>query len=58
MKRASYREGVAWIADNDEPLDRDEESIAGYISTILLSVLFNKDPYIVARAVLKHRRCS
>jgi hypothetical protein len=34
MTRASYRMGVAWIAENDEPSDRDPENVDGYISTL------------------------
>ncbi len=53
MKRASYRVGVQWIADNDEALDRDAESIAGYISTILLAPAER-----VARDVLRKREAK
>lgn len=54
-KRASYRKGIEWIALNDEPDDRDAENVAGYISTILLSDLFGKDPDDVARDVVRYR---
>jgi hypothetical protein len=54
--RASYRAGVRWIAENDEPLDMDVESIKGFISTLLLADLFHKDPMSVALAVLNERR--
>jgi hypothetical protein len=55
MRRASYREGVSWIAMNDEPIDTDVESIAGYISTLLLADLFGKSPDDVAADIKKHR---
>lgn len=55
MKRASYREGVEWIAVNDEPAETDINVIAELISTVLLADLFGKDPMDVARAVLKVR---
>lgn len=55
MKRASYREGVKWIAENDEPLDRDPESIAGLISVLLLADLFGVEPERVAKDVLRAR---
>ena len=63
MRRASYRDGVFWIAWNDEPTDRDADAIAGYISTLLLADLFGVDPYRVANDVLRlrqkeARRCS
>jgi hypothetical protein len=54
-KRASYREGVQWIADNDEPTSGDVEQISGQISTLLLADLFEKDPIDVARAILRVR---
>lgn len=56
MKRASYREGVTWIALNDEPLDMDPDSIAGYISTILLADLFGVEAARVAKDVLRRRK--
>lgn len=55
MKRASYRMGVKWIAREDEPRDRDPETIAGYISTLLLADLFEIDPVRVAADVLRER---
>jgi hypothetical protein len=54
-KRASYREGVAWIALNDEPDDLDAESAAEYISTTLLADLFRKDPDEVGRDIVRYR---
>ncbi len=56
MKRASYREGVAWIALNDEPTDLDPESVDGYVATLLLADLFGKEPREVAEAVVRYRR--
>lgn len=53
--RASYRKGVEWIAYNDEPFDRDVESIAGYISTLLLADLFGKPAAEVAEAIRRVR---
>lgn len=58
MKRASYRAGVAWIAVNDEPTDRDMESIAGYVSTLLLADLFEIEPARVAHDVQRARHCD
>lgn len=55
-KRASYREGVAWIALNDEPSDVDPDSVASYISTMLLADLFGKEPADVAKAIVRKRR--
>lgn len=55
-KRASYREGVAWIALNDEPEEMDQESVKGYISVLLLADLFGKEPEDVAVDVLSYRK--
>jgi hypothetical protein len=55
MKRASYREAVAWIADNDEPGDHEVASIAGYISTLLVADLFRLPPVRVAADILRKR---
>jgi hypothetical protein len=55
MRRASYREGVAWIALNDEPEDFDIESVSGYVSTLLLAALFGKSEYEVAAAIVLYR---
>jgi hypothetical protein len=53
MKRASYRDGVAWIAHNDEPLSVDREEIEGFISTLLLADLFHVEASRVADDVLR-----
>lgn len=53
---ASYVDGVRWIAYNDEPSDRNEARVAGFISTLLLADLFHKSPGIVARAIVRLRR--
>jgi len=57
MKRASYRVGVQWIADNDETFDRGQtvEDISGYISTLLLADLFGVEPARVAADVVRIR---
>ncbi len=51
MKRASYREAVRWIAENDEPNTTDYMDIAQYVSTLLVADLFGKDPYEVGHAI-------
>lgn len=55
-KRASYREGVAWIAYEDN-LGDDEgvEELAGYISVLLLADLFGVSGEKVARDVYRKR---
>lgn len=54
--RASYRNGIDWIAQNDEPEDLDPETVAFYISSLLLAELFGKDPLEVGRAVVRRRK--
>lgn len=54
-KRASYRAGVRWIAENDEPGSIDIDEIDGYISTLLLADLFGKDPRDVAWDIAGYR---
>ena len=50
-----YKFGVAWIAVNDEPTIRDVEEISGFISTLLLADLFDKDADKVAADILAER---
>jgi hypothetical protein len=54
--RKGYRFGVYWVAMNDEPSDMDVHNISGYISTLLLADLFDKDPDKVAADILKVRK--
>ncbi len=55
MRRPRYRDGVQWIADNDEGGNMDPESVAGQISTLLLADLFGVEPERVAKDVVKAR---
>ena len=54
-KRASYRQGVAWIAEEDEPSVTDSEQVADMISVSLLADLFAKDAEKVAADVVRFR---
>ena len=67
-KRPTYREGVEWIALNDNNGQDDPracttddarmtcmENIAGYISTLLLADLFGADPANVAADIYRMR---
>lgn len=56
MKRASYRAGLWFIALNDEPLDMDPASVAGYVSVQLLSELFNVPAEKIGRDVVRYRK--
>jgi hypothetical protein len=55
MKRAGYRAGIEWIAVNDEPTDTNPETIADYISSMLLADLFGVEPKRVGRDVARYR---
>lgn len=57
-KRASYREGVEWIALNDDAGSPDaqvRDVVAGYISTCLLADLFGFARERVAKDVVRYR---
>lgn len=53
---ASFRHGVRWIALNDnDGAGHCRDTIAGYISTLLLADLFGADPDAVAEAIWRER---
>ena len=56
MKRASYREGVAWIAFNDEPDNLNPEEVAYYVTSLLLADLFDVEPEKVGKDVVRKRK--
>lgn len=56
MTRPTIKAAVAWIALNDEPGDLDVESVASFISTLLVADLFGVAPVVIARKIVKHRR--
>lgn len=51
----SYKFGVEWIAQNDEPLEMDRAVVALQISTILLADLAEKPCDEVADDIVKRR---
>jgi hypothetical protein len=63
-RRASYRVGVRWIADNDNAGEDDagnpdaEDNVAAYISTALLADLFNVSTERIAAEVMRIRRAQ
>lgn len=54
--RASYREAIAWIAENDEPSFNEVEDIASTLTVLLIADLWRKEPEEVARAVIRYRK--
>jgi len=58
MKRASYREAVAWIALEDDAGSEDAldpEVVDGYVTTKLVADLFGVDSERVAADVVRYR---
>jgi hypothetical protein len=55
-KNASYRDGIEWIAFNDEPGSDDVEEISDFISTCLLADLFGKPRTETAADILRYRK--
>ncbi len=53
--RASYRAGVAWIADCDESAETDVDVMAEVPTVLLLAELFGKPAATVARDVVAAR---
>lgn len=59
MKRASYREAVAWVAENDSGGDLDAhrpEVVQHLITTVLVADIFGVDQLRVGRDVVRYRR--
>lgn len=57
MKRASYRDAVAWVAVNDSAADgADLEVVESYISTILVADIFDVEVSKVAADVVAYRK--
>ena len=55
MKRASYKDGIKWIAFNDEPEETEIPFVKYQISTMLLADLFQVDPEKVAIDIIFER---
>jgi hypothetical protein len=51
-KPPSYKEAIAWIANNDEPDETDKEVLVGFISVCLVADLFHKTTDQVAEDVV------
>lgn len=58
MKRASYRQAVRWIAENDDPGDDEADNVdavAEMISVLLTADIFGVEPKRVAADVVRKR---
>lgn len=55
MARASYREAIDWIAENDESAERDVNVMAEVPTVVLVAEVFRKPAATVALAVVRQR---
>lgn len=53
--KEAYRRAIAWIADNDEPLETDVNVVADQISVLLVADTFQVSVKVVAADVLRVR---
>lgn len=59
MKRASYRDAIAWIALNDSGGDDDaldELAVGSLVSSVLIADLFDVPQEKVGRDVVRYRK--
>lgn len=54
--RASYKNAIAWIADNDETGEMDIEVISTLISVVLVADVWGKSAQKVAEDVIRLRK--
>lgn len=55
---ASYRDAIAWVAENDGLGDKewlDLEHVSNMVTVCLLADLFKKDGLEVAKSVVRYR---
>lgn len=55
---ASYRDEIAWIAENDGSGDQEWlalDHVSKMVTTLLVADLFKKDPEVVAKVVIRYR---
>jgi hypothetical protein len=55
MKRASYRDGIDFIAQNDGCDEHDAYHLAGFVTVVMLASIFGVTPERVAADVLRRR---
>jgi hypothetical protein len=59
MKRASYKEAVAWIALNDSAGDDDAldcEAVSWYVSSVLVADIFDVPSEKVGKDIVAYRK--
>lgn len=57
-RRPNYGDAVVWLASNDETLEHDHETIAGFTTTLLAADLFGVDPRCLATDIVRARHGS
>jgi len=55
MKRPSYRDAIAWVAENDDPSVTDPELVYGAVTVVFVADLFGVEQEKVAADVVKFR---
>lgn len=58
MKRATYRDAIDWVAQNDssgDPDANDPEAVAFLVSSVLVADIFGVDVARVGRDVVRRR---
>lgn len=51
----TYPMVIAWIADNDEPLDFKSSSVCRYISVLLAADIFGVSPRKISKDIVQRR---
>lgn len=51
----TYPMVIAWIADNDEPLDFKPSSVCRYISVLLAADIFGVSPRKISKDIVQRR---
>lgn len=54
--KMTLRETIEWIALNDEPEDLEVDNVAGYISTLLASDIYDRPAVDMAYRIVTFRR--
>lgn len=58
MKRASYKDAIAWIAENDSAGDIDAltpDTVHMLVSAVLVADIFGVDPDKIGKDVVRYR---
>lgn len=53
---SAYRNGVEWIALNDEPRQMDPVKVGQFITSVMLAAICGKEPAQVGQDVVAYRK--